>query len=94
MNREVKIVILNTMKLLQTCLICCTACALPPLLDVSSVGSNPAYSPEAPNSSWFAMMFSGGMPSSNATGWKQGTKKTDQCFIEPLTINCHILEVL
>jgi hypothetical protein len=61
---------------------------------VGSVGSNPTYSPDVPKSSWFAMMFSEGMPSSNATGWKHGTKKTDECFTEPLMMNCHILELM
>lgn len=58
----------NGTKLNQTCLICWTASALPPLREVGSVGSNPAYSPDVPKRSWFAMMFSGGMPSSDATG--------------------------
>jgi hypothetical protein len=48
------------------------------------VGSNPAYSPEVPNSSWFAMMFSAGIPSSNATGCNQDKPKADECFMDHL----------
>lgn len=80
MCQEVKNAIPKVTQLHQTCLICWTASALPPLREVGSVGSNPAYSPEVPNRSWFAMMFSGGIPSSNATGWKQGKRKTE-CFM-------------
>jgi len=52
---------------------------------VGPVGSNPAYSPEVPNNNWFAMMFSGGIPSSNATGWKQGKHLSDD--FEPINDN-------
>jgi hypothetical protein len=38
---------------------------------MGSMGSKPTLSPDVPNSSWFALMFSLGMPSSDATGWKQ-----------------------
>lgn len=53
-----------------TFLICCTAVAFPPLLEVGSFLSKPRNSPDVPNSSWFANTFSGGIPRIDATGFR------------------------
>jgi hypothetical protein len=50
------------------------------------VGSNPVYSPEVSNIIWFAIMFSTGIPSSDATGCKKGKQKTDE-FMESFNDN-------
>ena len=52
-----------------TSLICCTANAFPPLLEVGSEASKPRNSPESPNNKLFANMFSKGIPSVDATGY-------------------------
>lgn len=53
-----------------TFLICCTAVAFPPLLEVGSFLSKPRNSPDVPNRSWFANTFSGGIPRIDATGFR------------------------
>jgi hypothetical protein len=63
---------------------------------VGSVVSNPAYSPEVPNRTWFAIMFSAGIPSSAATGCKQCKEKTDDFYIESMKIilKIHVAVIL
>jgi hypothetical protein len=45
-----------------------------------------------PNNNWFAVMFSGGIPSSNATGWKKGKHKSDDCGLTVKKNDCGPLD--
>jgi hypothetical protein len=58
---------------------------------VGSVGSNPAYSPNVPNNNWFAVMFSGGIPSSQ-TGCKKC--KITQIGCKKYSLNSQITQLL